>query len=103
LTNRQTGSAKVEEETYGVVAGGSPVAFSTIAKDLGCTWRVVQKSVKWLAENDLITASGSRGVLNVFHLKETARTFEVKEQAPEEPQVDRPTVFHIEGDDDELA
>jgi hypothetical protein len=62
MTNRMTGCVKYEDDTaiYGVVAGGNPVSYSDIAKDLHCSWSAVQRSIQWLGNNGLIACGRAR-------------------------------------------
>jgi hypothetical protein len=78
MTNRMTGCVKYEDDTaiYGVVAGGNPVAYSDIAKDLHCSWSSVQRSIRWLANGLIACRRSRRGDEYSYQVINSIRQFE---------------------------
>ena len=54
LIDKVTSGYEEDETPIGAVLGGRPISFATIARNLGISWRTVQRQMEYLADTALL-------------------------------------------------
>jgi hypothetical protein len=86
MLDKVTEERTVNKVAYGLVLGKAPISYDSIAKELGCSWRTIQRDVVWLRKKKLVHATRAGAGERYRYTIPNSRKFNNGEaQSPPEP------------------